>query len=84
VAEFIEHGVNGHLVPPDDVESLSSALLSLIQDPMLRFRLGREAARTIQTRFDHTRGIQDIIALFRENDALSSLQQRPLIREAAE
>jgi glycosyltransferase involved in cell wall biosynthesis len=84
VAELIDHGVNGQIVPPDDAKSLSSTLSALIKDPVLRFRLGREAARTMQTRFDHARGIHALIALFRENDAFAATDQHPRLSEAAE
>jgi glycosyltransferase involved in cell wall biosynthesis len=47
-AEVIEHGVNGLLYPPGDVEGLASALRTLAADASLRKRLGdagRDSAR---------------------------------------
>lgn len=45
IPEMIEHGVTGLLVPPNDVEALRLALLSVLQDAVRRTRLGA-AART--------------------------------------
>lgn len=45
VAEVIEEGVNGLLVPAGDAAALSNALLSLLEDEGLREKLGREARR---------------------------------------
>jgi len=42
--EFVEHGVTGLVVPPDDAIALATTLNLLIQDEGLRARLG-EAAR---------------------------------------
>ncbi len=39
--ECVENGVNGILVPPKDFVSLSEALLSLINNPQLRLKMGK-------------------------------------------
>ena len=41
--EIVEHGVTGLLYPPDDIEALSKAILSLIEDENLRIELGQNA-----------------------------------------
>lgn len=47
ISELIQHGENGLLVPPGDVDAMTDALITLGQDSDLRDRLGREArART--------------------------------------
>jgi len=43
LAEIIEPGVTGLLVPPGDPERLAEALETLVYDPDLRLRLGRSA-----------------------------------------
>lgn len=47
--DLIEHGVNGMLVPAEDVDALAGALGQLALDPLLRERLAREAARVSET-----------------------------------
>ncbi len=44
-SELITDGVNGRLVPVDDVDALTSAMLELMAKPALRQRLGREASQ---------------------------------------
>jgi glycosyltransferase involved in cell wall biosynthesis len=49
-AELIEDGVNGRLVPVEDVPALARAMSELMSDPALRARFGREATR-VRERF---------------------------------
>lgn len=49
-ADLIEDGINGRLVPVDDIGALMQAMLELISQPEVRQRLGREASK-VQQRF---------------------------------
>ncbi|MDP9198861.1 MAG: glycosyltransferase family 4 protein [Pseudomonadota bacterium] len=49
-AEMIDDGVNGRLVPVEDVRALSRAMAELMAQPELRLRLGREAMK-VRERF---------------------------------
>lgn len=49
--DLLVDGVNGLIVPPDDVAALRAAFSRLLGDPELRRRLGGEARRTAE-RFD--------------------------------
>jgi glycosyltransferase involved in cell wall biosynthesis len=49
-AELIEDGVNGRLVPVEDVAALARVMAELMSDPALRARLGREALK-VRERF---------------------------------
>ncbi|HSN19646.1 MAG TPA: glycosyltransferase family 4 protein [Usitatibacter sp.] len=51
IPDLIEHGVNGLLVPPGAPRVLGEALRSLLADPELAARLGREARSTIVLRY---------------------------------
>jgi glycosyltransferase involved in cell wall biosynthesis len=44
--DVVRHGQNGFLYPAGDVAALSRHLSELVADPLLRRRLGEEAART--------------------------------------
>ncbi|MDY0038465.1 MAG: glycosyltransferase, partial [Zoogloea oleivorans] len=48
IAELIDHGRNGLLVPPGDVAGLRVALRSLAREPRLRIELGSAARATIR------------------------------------
>jgi glycosyltransferase involved in cell wall biosynthesis len=47
----IADGVNGLLVPPDDVEALERGLRRIAGDPLDAARLSREARHVVETRF---------------------------------
>jgi len=49
--EVVNHGENGLLVPPQDVEKLAEAIIEVIEDEDLRRRLG-EAGRAAARRFE--------------------------------
>ncbi len=51
IAEIIQDGENGLLVPPQDPLALSEAILRLAGDPALRVRLGEAAARRVRDRY---------------------------------
>jgi len=49
--EYIEHGLSGWLVPPEDSQAFAGGVVSLLQDEQLRRRLGQRARERILTRF---------------------------------
>lgn len=51
IPEIIRNGENGLLVPSNDAEKLSYALLDLIKNPELRFRLGKFGRLEVERRF---------------------------------
>ena len=62
-AELMEHGVQGLLCPPNDLESLVQQLESTIRQPELRQSLGTAAAQRIASEFSlarATRRMQEI------------------------
>ncbi|HLA91773.1 MAG TPA: glycosyltransferase family 4 protein [Gemmatimonadaceae bacterium] len=52
LVDAVVEGETGMLVPPKDVAQLSDALLTLIQSPELRRRMGQAAQRRARERFD--------------------------------
>ena len=51
VPEMIQDGVPGYLVPPRDVDALSTALCRLAGDPVLRRRMGKAARERVAKEF---------------------------------
>jgi N-acetyl-alpha-D-glucosaminyl L-malate synthase BshA len=49
--EVIEHGVNGFLHDPDDLESMARSALRVLEDDSLRHQMGEAAARTARNQF---------------------------------
>jgi glycosyltransferase involved in cell wall biosynthesis len=49
--EAVVNGENGLLVPPREPEALAEALLTLLGDATLRYRLGGNARTTVEQHF---------------------------------
>lgn len=46
IPEWVEDGINGILVPPENSQSLADAILNLIRDPYLREKMSQKAYET--------------------------------------
>ena len=64
--ELVRDGENGLLVAPANPAELSEALLSLLEDPKLRRRLGRAGLADAAGRFAWDRIAQDALGHYRE------------------
>jgi glycosyltransferase involved in cell wall biosynthesis len=51
VVEVVEHERTGLLVPPLDVPAMAAAVERLLDEPLMRKRLGEEGRRAVETRF---------------------------------
>jgi alpha-maltose-1-phosphate synthase len=49
IPEIVDHGVNGLIVAPADPEALANAIISILQDQQLRFRLSEKAREKAYT-----------------------------------
>ena len=52
VAEIVEDGVNGSLVPPRDADALASAIEGLLDNPQLRSEYGEAGRRKAELEYD--------------------------------
>jgi glycosyltransferase involved in cell wall biosynthesis len=64
VSDVVTSGVSGILVPHGDAEALATAIDQLLADPAARERLGQEARRAVYPRYDVSRLVTDISALY--------------------
>ena len=64
VPELLMDGANGFVVPPEDPQSLASAIEVAIRDPLLRQRLGNAAEAKVRSEFDHHASISQLKTLF--------------------
>jgi glycosyltransferase involved in cell wall biosynthesis len=64
--DVIEHGANGWLIPPDDVEALQTALQTLMLDPALRERLGAMARKRVMEGYTIENTANRLAALYQK------------------
>ncbi|MFB6273388.1 MAG: glycosyltransferase family 4 protein [Salinibacter sp.] len=62
--ELVEHGVNGLLVPPNDVEALASAIRRLSHDESLCKQMGEAGQAKAMEMFGHTRMLTAVETLY--------------------
>ncbi len=60
------HGETGLIVPPRDPERLAQAIATLLSDPALRQRLGRQAQARVHAEFSQATMIERVLALYSE------------------
>ena len=66
VPELVEDGVSGILVPNEDLEGLTAAMLRMVQHPDLREQMGRAARCRAVERFDIQQTVRAYEALYEE------------------
>jgi glycosyltransferase involved in cell wall biosynthesis len=74
MADVMEDGVNGLLVPPGNAEALTSAVERLIDDPDLRQHLGHHARQTVVRSFTPARELEENLRLYAELGATGQQQ----------
>ena len=66
LADLVEEGVNGYLVPPCSIEGLEEAMLRILEDEGLERRLGREGRRRAERYFSWDVVARRILSLYGE------------------
>ena len=64
IPDIIKDGRNGLLIPPDDVQALSLALATLLQDRDLADRLGKQARMDVEEHFSIDKVADAYLALY--------------------
>jgi glycosyltransferase involved in cell wall biosynthesis len=62
---MVRDGVNGLLIPTRDPEALALAISTLIENPLLRARMGACGREIVVNEFSSERIVQEYLALFR-------------------
>ncbi|MCR8643915.1 glycosyltransferase family 4 protein [Paenibacillus sp. N1-5-1-14] len=68
IAEQIEHGRNGLLVPPGDALALSVSLEKLIADPAFRYEMARAASEKARKTYGLSRVIRQLRSVYEKYD----------------
>jgi glycogen synthase len=64
VPEVVSDGVNGILVKPDDPRALADALIRLVEDRILRSKMGETGRRMFEERFTSRRTAEQSLAMY--------------------
>jgi glycosyltransferase involved in cell wall biosynthesis len=65
VSDYIEHGVTGILVPPNDVEAFAAAIGTLLDDPHLAAAMGVAGAARVRQSFTSAVMVSELAALMK-------------------
>jgi L-malate glycosyltransferase len=71
LAEVTRDGVNGYVVPREDVQAAGAALLRLIQDPELRARFGEAGRRHVVDQYSWERSLDAMLDAYAQTIALA-------------
>ena len=71
VREIVHDGENSLLVPRGDSQALARAVLRLLEDAELRWRLADGGERTLRERYDGGRLVQQVLQVYQEAIALA-------------
>jgi len=66
IPEQIKEGVTGHLVPSGDVTAMRARLMNLLNDDVVRERMGRRAGEIAAERFDIVKQARTYVEWFRQ------------------
>jgi glycosyltransferase involved in cell wall biosynthesis len=66
IPELIRNGLDGLLVPGSSVEAMASALGWLLDDPLLRRRLGAAGRRRVEEDYNLAQNVHSLANMFRE------------------
>jgi glycosyltransferase involved in cell wall biosynthesis len=61
IPELITNGVSGHLVDRGDARAMSDRILELLNDPVLRMRMGDAGRETVSRKFDLRSNVAQLI-----------------------
>jgi glycosyltransferase involved in cell wall biosynthesis len=64
--EIVEEGINGLMVPVNNIQALRKAVVWMHAHPLERMEMGRKARITVTEQYDHTVLINRLIAVHRD------------------
>ncbi|PHS74388.1 MAG: sugar transferase [Porticoccus sp.] len=73
--ELVEDGVNGRLVPVNNVSAMANAVAELVDDPALRQSMGEKGLALVRTTFNWEKTVTNYLAVY---DTLLGVDSAPL------
>lgn len=65
LSEVVEHGVSGLVIPPNDPESLSHAILELIENKDLKIKFGQNGRKKVEENFGIGKTVKKLETLYK-------------------
>ena len=65
IPEMVEDGVSGFVIPPANLQMFEQRLMELVDDPMLRLRMGRAAREFTCRKFDGQRNYRTLLEVLK-------------------
>jgi glycosyltransferase involved in cell wall biosynthesis len=84
IAEQIDDGVNGLLVPPENAESLADALDTVISDPHFRYEMARAASNKAKKTYSLNRVIGELKRIYSSYGPAETAEAADGMRETGE
>lgn len=82
IPEFVEHGVNGHLVPPAEPAILASAIRQLGEDPELREEMSARNRVRAEESLSWGEMTANYVRVYRELSSVGGTSSRPAVSSA--
>jgi len=74
IPDLVEHGINGFLVRPGNVEELTGALKKILGDKRLAGRMGKEGRKRVKEQFSADVMVQSIEKVYRDLLAMKGIK----------
>lgn len=74
IPDLVEHGINGFLVSPGNVEELTGALKKILGDKRLAVRMGKEGRKRVKEQFSADVMVHSIEKVYRELLAMKGIK----------
>ncbi|WP_080678494.1 MULTISPECIES: glycosyltransferase family 4 protein [Rhodococcus] len=63
IDDYVDDGVTGYLVPPEDADTLANKAISILRDPAAGAQMGLQGRRRIEEYFNTRRMAKDLVAM---------------------
>ncbi len=64
--ELVQDGINGFLVPPEDIDASVNVIVKVIKDNDLRKRIGIAARKTVEEKYNWNDNVQQMIKIYED------------------
>ncbi len=66
ISEFVDDGIDGLVIPPNDVQALADSIITLLNNPSLRKSMGKKALEKSSGKFSYDSIAKETIECYRK------------------